>query len=72
MTPFEERDEHTAKMIRREIDKVVENAHKCGWKPTEMAWHRAFGEIAGMHRILQLIDPDANQVRPHKVMPQAS
>lgn len=71
MTPFEERDDQTAKMIRREIDKVVDNVRNCGWTSQETAWHRAFGEVAGMHRILALIDADANQVLPHKVMPQS-
>lgn len=62
MTPFEERDEQLRLLVRREIDKVKEQAACCGWHPHSHAWHRAFGEIAGMHKILQLIDPDAHQV----------
>jgi hypothetical protein len=64
MTPYERRDAQTAEAIRREIEKVKTNAQRCGWKPTQEAWHRAFGEISGLHRALQLIDPNANDVLP--------
>lgn len=62
MTPFEERDEQFRLLVRREIDKTKEQAKKHGWHPSTTAWHRAFSEIAGMHKILQLIDPNANEV----------
>jgi hypothetical protein len=66
MTPFEERDDQITKMIRREIEQVAFMAKRCGWTPKDSAWNYAFGEIAGMHRILRLIDPDADQMRPEK------
>ena len=50
------------RLIRREIDKVKAEAKACGWHPSTNAWHRAFGQIAGMHKILQLVDRDAFQV----------
>lgn len=68
MTPWEERDDQTAKMIRREIEKVRVRVQSCRLSPHELAWHRAFGEIAGMHRILELIDSEANDVRPGNVL----
>ena len=46
------------RLIRREIDKVKAEAKACGWHPSTNAWHRAFGQIAGMHKILQLVDRD--------------
>lgn len=70
MTPFEERDAETAKLIRREIERVKQKTKQCAWTTRDTAWHRAFGEIAGMHRILELIDPDANELRPERVMRQ--
>lgn len=68
MSPSDERDKQTASLIRREIEKVKTIADRCGWSPQDFAWHRAFGEISGMHRILELIDPDANAMRPERVM----
>lgn len=54
--------EEFAAMIRKEIEKTRANAVRCGWHPSSTAWHRAFGELSGMYKILQLVDPDANQV----------
>jgi hypothetical protein len=54
----DDRDKQIAELIRREIDAVKVNALRCGWKPTDKAWHRAFGEIAGMYKIMALVDPD--------------
>ena len=34
-----------------------DDAKRCGWTPNSAAWNRAFGELAGMYKILQLIDP---------------
>lgn len=68
MTPIEERDAQMAKRIRREIEQIKLKTDRCGWTPNDTAWHRAFGEIAGMHRILELIDPDANSVRPERLL----
>jgi len=70
MTPFEERDKQMATRIRREIEQVKLKAQRCGWTPQHSAWHRAFGEIAGLHRILGLIDPDADDMRAERVMHQ--
>lgn len=61
MTPWEERDKMTASLIRREIAEVRARALACGWQPSSKAWHRAFGELAGLHRALSLIDPEAGQ-----------
>lgn len=62
MTPFEERDGQLIKLIRHEIETAKSRAKAAGWKPGEHAWHRAFGELSGMYRILQLIDRDAHNV----------
>ena len=58
MTDFSERDDQIANMIRREIAKVKHDAKRYGWKPGMPAWQRAFGEIAGMYKILALVDPN--------------
>jgi hypothetical protein len=64
MSPFAKRDAQLADLIRREIAEAKERAQLCGWKPSMTAWHRAFGEISGMHRVLQLIDREADDVMP--------
>lgn len=56
-----ERDRQVAHMIRAEILKVKANAERCGWEPHTAAWNRAFGEMAGMYRILSLIDPRGHE-----------
>lgn len=53
-----ERDAEIATMIGREIDKVKMEVEKYGWKSPSNEWHRAFGQIAGLHLALSLIDPD--------------
>lgn len=64
MTPFEGRDAQIAAMIRDRIERVKVEAKRCGWHPTSQAWHRAFGQLSGLHQVLELIDRDANDVRP--------
>jgi len=58
MTEFEDRDDQIATMIRGEIEKVKWAAKHNGWTPGMPAWQRAFGEIAGMYKILALVDPN--------------
>lgn len=58
MTPYEERDAQTLAMIKREIEKTKERARNCGWNPSQSAWHRAFGELAGMYKIVSLLSPE--------------
>lgn len=58
MTPFEERDAEFAKIIRGEIGKAKAQAKACGWPTDSRAWHRAYGELVGMYRILEFIDPN--------------
>lgn len=60
-----DRDEQLVAMIRNEIEATKSRAAKCGWHPQSAAWHRAFGELAGMHKILELIDPAAYEVDLH-------
>lgn len=36
------------------IAKIKEDATRFRWTPDSTAWHRAFGEIAGLHRALEL------------------
>jgi len=69
MTPYEERDAELASLIRREIDELKDRARACNWHPTTLAWHRAFGELSGMHRILALIDPDPGHVSVKDLAP---
>lgn len=57
-----DRDEQIATMIRNEIEAARARAAACDWHPSGAAWHLAFGEIVGMHKILQLLDPAANEV----------
>ena len=64
MSERDDRDAETAAMIRKEIDELVYLARKYNWSPTTNEWHRAFGELSGMHRILQLIDPNADDIKP--------
>lgn len=64
MSEASDRDAEIAHLLRREIDKLKAHAARCGWQPGTHAWHRAFGELSGLHRALEFIDPDANNVRP--------
>lgn len=61
-----DRDAETAALVRREIEKVKADAKLCGWTPNSAAWNRAFGELAGMYKILQLIDPEPYDADPAK------
>ena len=69
MTPYEERDAELAAMVRREITELKSRAKACNWHPTTHAWHRAFGELSGMHRILSLIDPEPGSFSVHDLAP---
>lgn len=66
--------ETVASMIRAEIAKVKVQAERCGWTPGHMGWHRAFGEITGMYRILSLVDPEPwkPQGNPDEIMQSLS
>lgn len=63
----DDRDAQIAGKIRQEIAKVKAMSRQCGWTQQNSAWHRAFGEIAGMYKILELIDP-----HPHDAWPNPS
>lgn len=59
-----DRDSEIASLVRREIEKVKHDAKMCNWTPNSSAWNRAFGELAGMYKILQLIDPKPQDADP--------
>jgi hypothetical protein len=58
------RDQEIAALIREEIKRVKSNAERFGWAPGTPAWRQAFGEMAGMYRILELVDPNPHAEEP--------
>lgn len=59
-----DRDAEIAVLVRREIEKVKADAKLCGWTPNSRAWDRAFGQLAGMYKVLMLIDQNPHDADP--------